>query len=186
MKKFFIVIVIMLFVTGCYDHRELNDMSVVDGIAIDYKDDKYEVKLEVVSSEKGKDGNEIKTNVISSKDKVLANAFYKATKKSSGDIYLGHVSLLVVSENVAKRGLNDVIDYVLRDIRISNDYSILVTDNIDLFSFSIESLSTYGYTLKNVTLDLANNPIENNVETEYEKKFKAVDKKICRLEAYKR
>ena len=60
------------------------------------------------------------------------------------------------------------------------------TDNIDLFSFSIESLSTYGYTLKNVTLDLANNPVENNVETEYEKKFKAIDKKICRLEAYKR
>ena len=60
------------------------------------------------------------------------------------------------------------------------------TDNIDLFSFSIESLSTYGYTLKNVTLDLANNPVENNVETEYEKKFKSIDKKICRLEAYKR
>ena len=60
------------------------------------------------------------------------------------------------------------------------------TDNIDLFAFSIESLSTYGYTLKNVTLDLANNPIVNNVETEYEKKFKAIDKKICRLEAYKR
>ena len=60
------------------------------------------------------------------------------------------------------------------------------TDNIDLFAFSIESLSTYGYILKNVTLDLANNPIENNVETEYEKKFKAIDKKICRLEAYKR
>ena len=60
------------------------------------------------------------------------------------------------------------------------------TDNIDLFAFSIESLSTYGYTLKNVTLDLANNPIENNVETEYEKKFKTIEKKICRLEAYKR
>ena len=38
-----------------------------------------------------------------------------------------------ISENVAEKGLNDVIDYVLRDIRISNDYSILVTDNLDLF-----------------------------------------------------
>ena len=159
MKKFFIVIVIMLFVTGCYDYRELNDMSVVDGIAIDYKDDKYEVKLEVVSSEKGKDGNEIKTNVISSKDKVLANAFYKATKKSSGDIYLGHVSLLVVSENVAKRGLNDVIDYVLRDIRISNDYSILVTDNIDLFKIDSknESISQKVNKIANVSLGINNN-----------------------------
>lgn len=159
MKKFFIIIVIMLFVTGCYDYRELNDMSVVDGIAIDYKDDKYEVKLEVVSSEKGKDGNEIKTKVISSKDKVLANAFYKATKKSFGDIYLGHVSLLVVSENVAKRGLNDVIDYVLRDIRISNDYSILVTDNIDLFKIDTknESISQKVNKIANVSLGMNNN-----------------------------
>lgn len=60
------------------------------------------------------------------------------------------------------------------------------TDNCDLFAFSIESLSTYGYTLKNVTLDLANNPIENNIKTEYEKKFEEKNEKICRLEAYKR
>lgn len=59
------------------------------------------------------------------------------------------------------------------------------TDNKDLFSYSIESLSTYGYTLKNVTLDLHKNEIENNVMTEYEEKFKKENVEICRLEAYK-
>lgn len=59
------------------------------------------------------------------------------------------------------------------------------TDNIDLFSYSIESLSTYGYTLKNVTMDLYNNMIDGNVQTEYEKKFNDNGVKICRLEAYK-
>ena len=59
------------------------------------------------------------------------------------------------------------------------------TDNVDLFAFSIESLSTYGYTLKNVTLDLYNNMIEGNVATEYEKWFSNNNVKICRLEAYK-
>ena len=59
------------------------------------------------------------------------------------------------------------------------------TDNIDLFSFSIESLSTYGYILKNVTMDLYNNMILDNVQTEYEKKFSENGVKICRLEAYK-
>lgn len=68
-----------------------------------------------------------------------------------------------------------------------NDKKIIQkTDNIDLFAFSIESLSTYGYTLKNVTLDLYNNMIENNVSTEYERKFNALGIKICRLEAYKK
>ncbi len=59
------------------------------------------------------------------------------------------------------------------------------TDNIDLFSFSIESLSTYGYMLKNVTMDLYNNMIVGNIATEYEKRFNKQGVKICRLEAYK-
>ena len=59
------------------------------------------------------------------------------------------------------------------------------TDNIDLFSFSIESLSTYGYTLKNVTLDLASSDMKDNVLTEYEKRFNEKNIRICRLEAYK-
>ncbi len=60
------------------------------------------------------------------------------------------------------------------------------TDNINLFAFSIESLSTYGYVLKNVTLDLYNNMIDGNVATEYEKRFNEKGVKICRLEAYKK
>lgn len=60
------------------------------------------------------------------------------------------------------------------------------TDNIDLFAFSIESLSCFGYTLRNVTLDLYNNMIKGNVPTEYEKKFVLSNTKICRLEAYKK
>ena len=59
------------------------------------------------------------------------------------------------------------------------------TDNIDLFAFSIESLSDYGYKLKNVTLDLHNSDFEGNVMTEYEKKFSSKGVRINRLEAYK-
>ena len=59
------------------------------------------------------------------------------------------------------------------------------TDNIHLFEFSIESLSDYGYKLKNVSLDLANSDFENNIMTEYEKKFTEKGIKINRLEAYK-
>ena len=59
------------------------------------------------------------------------------------------------------------------------------TDNIDLFAFSIESLSDFGYKLKNVSLDLHNSDFENNIMTEYEKKFSSKGVKINRLEAYK-
>ena len=59
------------------------------------------------------------------------------------------------------------------------------TDNTGLFEFSIESLSCYGYNLKNISLDLANSNFEGNIMTEYEKKFTEQGIKINRLEAYK-
>lgn len=59
------------------------------------------------------------------------------------------------------------------------------TDNTALFEFSIESLSEFGYKLKNISLDLHNSDFENNVMTEYERKFSEKKIKINRLEAYK-
>lgn len=60
------------------------------------------------------------------------------------------------------------------------------TDNIELFAYSIESLSFYGYKLKNITLDLHSLNDEDNVLTEYEKKFIKKGVRICKLEAYKK
>ena len=59
------------------------------------------------------------------------------------------------------------------------------TDNLHLFEFSIESLSEYGYKIKNVSLDLVNSDIKDNIMTEYEKKFTEKGIRINRLEAYK-
>ncbi len=89
-------------------------------------------------------------------------------------------------ERHSKRRLTSHNLFKKYDTLFKNDKKIYQkTDNIDLFAFSIQSLSTYGYTLKNVTLDLYNNMIEGNVATEYEKRFNEAGTRICRLEAYK-
>lgn len=58
------------------------------------------------------------------------------------------------------------------------------TDNQKLFEYSIEQLSDYGFTLKNVSLDLHNSDFEGNIVTEYEQKFVSLGLPIFRLEAY--
>lgn len=45
------------------------------------------------------------------------------------------------------------------------------TDNRNLFEFSIVSLNESGYSIKEISLDLHDSDIENNIMTEYEKKF---------------
>ena len=58
------------------------------------------------------------------------------------------------------------------------------TDNINLFSYSIESLSNYGYKFEKVSLDLHKEDIPN-IKTEYEKKFSSQGIKINYLNAKK-
>ena len=62
----------------------------------------------------------------------------------------------------------------------------VLMENPRFIQEQVKSLSENGYVLKNVTLDLYNNMIENNIETEYEKKFANNNIRICRLEAYKK
>lgn len=59
-----------------------------------------------------------------------------------------------------------VYDKVFKDKR----RIVMKTDNLVLFASSLVSLSEYGYTLKDVNLDLANSDYFN-IPTEYETKF---------------
>ena len=86
----------------------------------------------------------------------------------------------------AKRRLTHERFLTVYDKVFKKDKKIFMkTDNVNLFEFSIESLSCYGYKLKNISLDLVNSNFEGNIMTEYEKKFTEKGIKINRLEAYK-
>jgi|SRR5690554_2932078 len=56
------------------------------------------------------------------------------------------------------------------------------TDNQRLFEYSIESMSQFGMSFSNISLDLHNSDFENNIMTEYEERFSKMGQKIFRLE----
>src|SRR5699024_8589872 len=59
------------------------------------------------------------------------------------------------------------------------------TDNQALFEFSIESITQFGFKLKNVSLDLHKSEVEGNIMTEYEERFAKKGMPIYRLEAFR-
>lgn len=59
------------------------------------------------------------------------------------------------------------------------------TDNQSLFEYSIISLSQFGYKIEELSLDLHNSLKDDNIETEYEKKFSSKGCKIFMLKATK-
>ena len=71
------------------------------------------------------------------------------------------------------------------DLLKKNGQIYFKTDNRGLFEFSLESITNYGYKIKNVCLDLHNTELDFiNVKTEFEEKYGA-NSPIYRLEAYK-
>lgn len=88
-------------------------------------------------------------------------------------------------ERHAKRRLTSNIFLDKYSKIFKNDYIIeMKTDNIDLFDYSIESLSNYGYDILYLTNDLHNENIDN-IETEYEHKFSSKGVKINKFVAKK-
>ena len=85
-----------------------------------------------------------------------------------------------------KRRLTSHVFLPVYDL-IFKDEKVIVqkTDNVGLFESSIVSLSTYGYTLEDISLDLASTGMENSL-TEYEAKFMSQGIKINYLKARKK
>lgn len=62
---------------------------------------------------------------------------------------------------------------------------IMKTDNRKLFEYSVISLTNYGYQIDELSLDLHNDDIKDNVETEYEKKFVSLGNVIYKISVHK-
>ena len=63
----------------------------------------------------------------------------------------------------------------------NNKNIIMKTDNRKLFEFSLIQFSNYKYTIEEISLDLYNDDIKENVPTEYEKKFHSLGFPIYRV-----
>lgn len=128
-KRILIIISFVLILCGCYDYRELNDMSIVTGIGIDYQDNEYEVSLEVTKSIKEGSSQKLETIIYTGKDKFIAEAFLKAKNMSDKYVYTEHVNVLLVSKKLAENDVSKVIDYIVRETSINSNYNMIVVDN---------------------------------------------------------
>lgn len=99
-------------------------------------------------------------------------------------IYLNFSDPWPKSRHEKRRLTSDVFlekyDKILKTKQI-----IMKTDNRKLFEYSIISLTNYGYKIDEISLDLHNDDIKDNVETEYEKKFVSLGNVIYRISVHK-
>lgn len=108
----------------------------------------------------------------------------KVFNKEINTIYLNFSDPWPKKRHAKRRLTSEIFLKLYDEIFISTPHIIQKTDNIGLFASSLVSLSKYGYTLEEVSLDLKNEGIDN-VVTEYENKFMSLGTNINYLNAKK-
>ena len=118
MKKVILSLIILFCLTGCWNYNELNDYSIVSGVAIDKDGDEYEASVLISNSPKNSsdssNSSESQVVVYSGKGKSIFSALKQIGLISPKELYFGSFSVLILSEEVAKDGVNNAVDFFVR------------------------------------------------------------------------
>ena len=129
MKKLLLVITLCFILTGCGNYAELDKLAIVTGVAIDKDGDDYEISYLVANSPKGQTSSkegEAKTTVYSGTGETIPDAAMIIEQKSPKKIYLGHVNVVIISEEIAKDGFFKVADWLFRNPETRKQFYLLL------------------------------------------------------------
>ena len=129
MKKILLILTIIFFVTGCYDNIELDDLAIVSGVGIDYKDNNFHLTYEILSDVKTEENTALLSYTVKGSGKTISEAFINTNYKVSKKAYFAHLKVLVLSEEVINGHFDKITDYILRDNNLRSDFKVLVANN---------------------------------------------------------
>ncbi len=128
MKKLIIILAIIIIpISGC-GYKELNNLSIVTAVAFDKQKENYELSFLIANSPKAQTSSkegEAKTTVYSSQGKTIAEASKKIEQIVPKQIYLGHINVVIISEDIAKEGFLNIADWLLRNPQTRKKFYLL-------------------------------------------------------------
>lgn len=131
MKRWLLLLSICFSLTGCAKKIEISELGVVSGIGIDKSDQGYLLTAQVVnpSSVAGNHFDTLPVYSISAEGKTLFEAYRELSTLTAKVLYLPHISVIVISEEIAKEGIDPVLDFTLRNVMIRPNISLTVANN---------------------------------------------------------
>lgn len=116
--KILLLIPLLFLMTGCWNYHELNELAIVTSMGIDLTDDgEYKVSILIANGKNSQTNNregQSQTVVYSGTGNTISRAFKEINLQIPKIPYIGHLGVVVVSEEVAKEGMRNVLDYLLR------------------------------------------------------------------------
>lgn len=146
MKQIKIIVIIFtlsFLLTGCWNYHELNDLAITTGIAIDIKNDKYMVSYMIANAKKsqGEASKQDASSVVySGVGDSISSAYMDLNNKNPKIPYISHLEVIVISEEAAKKGVINIIDFLMRNPESRKEFYVVLSKGTEAKSI-LETLS---------------------------------------------
>lgn len=131
MKKLLLSLITLLIIfltSGCYNYKEINQMAITSSIGIDKDETKneYIVSAQIMNSKENEESEDSQITVYSRKGKTIHEALRDLTLKSPRRLYGNHLSKIVLSEEVASEGIQNILDIFNRVTEVRNEFVVTI------------------------------------------------------------
>lgn len=122
---------ILLLSTGCWSRRELEDLAFVLAMGVDIEDDgSFKIIAQIgedsEQQEGGGGGEEDGPTLMEGRGKTMSAAYDQLFSGAGKRPFLSHIRAIIISENLGENGINRIVDFLQRDIRIRSTTVIFI------------------------------------------------------------
>lgn len=129
---FILIILSTIFLTGCWSSHEINTLAIAVCIGIDKTENGYLVTAQVLNPRaiaSKKATVESPVVIYTAEGNDLAEIVRRFTTQSSRIFYNADLRMVVFGEDVAKDGIQNILDYFLRNHEYRTDFYFVIAKN---------------------------------------------------------
>lgn len=133
--KFLLFLPFIFLLAGCWDSNEKERMFYIHALGIDFVDGEYEVYMQIinfsnVAKSEQPTQNALQSNVNSAKGKTPDEGIFKLYNSIDEQVYWGHLTFVVFSEEALKQGkMNGVLNLLTRFVDTRYNVWLYCTDS---------------------------------------------------------
>lgn len=122
----------LVILTGCWNSRELNTLSIGICTGIDKTEKGYRVIVQILNPKsivRKESTYESPIVVYSEEAEDLLSALRKITTQNPRKVYFSHLRMVVIGEDAARDGIEKIVDLFTRDSELRTDFYFVVAKN---------------------------------------------------------
>lgn len=130
--KILLILLIPFILCGCFNYNELENLSICTAMAFDLENDLYKVSYLIANAKKNEASSE-----KGEAQSVIYNGIGKSISEAVDDLittiphepYVTHLKTIIISDELAKKGVQNILDFLLRYPESRNKFALYITDN---------------------------------------------------------